>query len=715
MDGEPETALFRYRGHGNPGATVVETRDVVRSVLTVSASLVLALAVWLAHHVYTGAGSSDGPRSEAGIDGTPQVIEEPASPATNEDGEPAERPPEEPAQEPAGAAPRLDGRGTEPDGAPPSAGCSTPGERATDDSITAWVASINAQRAADFDLSPDCSLIAFTTGSQIYTARPDGSDLRQLTDPTLYGRDPSVSPDGTRIAFTSGSEIWVMGIDGTDVEQLTDSNASEDNASGYRFRSVDPDWSPDGTRIAFTSNRDGNDEIYTMNADGTGVRRLTNNTTGIRQSEPDWSPEGGRTAVMDWDPDWSPDGTRIAFTSNRDGNDEIYTMNADGTGVRRLTHNDVDLDWDPDWSPDGARIAFTSNRDGSHQIYTMNADGTGVRLLARGGDGAWEPAWWPDGSHVIFQTLQHRARRYAAADSGSPAAARGTDSDSAPSLTCSSLTDMLLRDSGRGAPVASVDAQRLYEHGWSPDCSRMVFVGDEAAGYAIVTAAPDGSDVRQLTNDDHWYSNPVWSPDGTRIAFETNRDGSYEIFTMNADGTDAVQLTNLPHHQRNPAWSADGSRISFQRGAAHADIWTIGSDGSDLRRTTDNSSYDGNAVWSPEDARIAFISNRDGDNDIYTINADGTDIRKLTANDTDDRNPIWSPDGARIAFISNRDGDNDIYTINADGTDIRKLTANDTDDRNPVWSPDGARIAFISNRDGVREFHVTDAAQTTTQ
>jgi len=81
-----------------------------------------------------------------------------------------------------------------------------------------------------------------------------------------------------------------------------------------------PSWSPDGTKIAFCSTKDGNAEIYVMNADGTGAIRLTNN--------PAWEDS----------PSWSPDGTRIAFDSSRDGNTEIYVMNADGTGQTRLTY-----------------------------------------------------------------------------------------------------------------------------------------------------------------------------------------------------------------------------------------------------------------------------------------------------------------------------------------------------------------------------------------
>ena len=98
-------------------------------------------------------------------------------------------------------------------------------------------------------------------------------------------------------------------------------------------------------KIAFRSDRDGNGEIYVMNADGTNQTRLTNNS-----AEDIW-------------PSWSPDGTKIAFMSDRDGNGEIYVMNADGTNQTRLTNNSA-TEYCPSWSPDGTKIVFMSNRDG---------------------------------------------------------------------------------------------------------------------------------------------------------------------------------------------------------------------------------------------------------------------------------------------------------------------------------------------------------------
>jgi TolB protein len=92
------------------------------------------------------------------------------------------------------------------------------------------------------------------------------------------------------------------------------------------------------------------------------------------------------TTNDDWDssPVWSPDGKQIAFNSDRDGDDEVFVMDADGTNVRQLTAND-DWDSDPAWSPDGKQIAFESDRYGDSEIFVMDADGTNVRQLAQKG------------------------------------------------------------------------------------------------------------------------------------------------------------------------------------------------------------------------------------------------------------------------------------------------------------------------------------------
>jgi len=133
--------------------------------------------------------------------------------------------------------------------------------------------------------------------------------------------------------------------------------------SSSEFNS-EPVWSPDGAKIAFTSERDGNDEVYVMDADGMNQINLTNNTH------------------EDAEASWSPDGTKILFTSDRGQSFRaIYIMNANGSNPVQFTFPTAGFDTGPVWSPDGTKITFSTNRNGNYEIYVMNADGSNqIRL-----------------------------------------------------------------------------------------------------------------------------------------------------------------------------------------------------------------------------------------------------------------------------------------------------------------------------------------------
>ena len=260
----------------------------------------------------------------------------------------------------------------------------------------------------------------------IYLANADGSQLTALTDDLFWDNWPSWSPDGSQLVFTCrqrvaglGGGICAINADGSNRRQLSNSNDWE------------PSWSPDGRYIVFASQRDGNPEIYLMNADGSHENRLTHDPADDWQAR--WSPDSTRLVFIsgrdgDWEiyimdisdgglagdsnlvrltdndvrdgfPDWSPDGTQIAFSSMRDGNEEIYVMNADGSDPQRLTYNDFDESF-PRWSPDGLRIAYTifssSANIYSHEIAIMSADGSGQHQITRGSQAEEQcPSWRP--------------------------------------------------------------------------------------------------------------------------------------------------------------------------------------------------------------------------------------------------------------------------------------------------------------------------------
>lgn len=224
------------------------------------------------------------------------------------------------------------------------------------------------------DLSPDGSRIVFVSlrdgNSELYLLDLASGTERRLTDLPSVERQPEWSPDGRRIAFQSNRdgnyEIYVMDADGTDWHRLTFTDAEE----------LWPKWSPDGNRIAFNSFRDGNWEIYIVNTDGSGLRRLT--TSEINETNVSWS----------------PDGTRLAFRSGppRQFQGDIHVINIDGTGEITLTNFDG-VEENPVWSPDGTQIAFQTMKDGNFEIYIMEADGSGLRNVTNHPAHDYWPSW----------------------------------------------------------------------------------------------------------------------------------------------------------------------------------------------------------------------------------------------------------------------------------------------------------------------------------
>jgi Tol biopolymer transport system component len=270
-----------------------------------------------------------------------------------------------------------------------------------------------------------------------------------------------------------------------------------------------------GFKIAFTTNRDGNgNEVYVMNADGTGQTRITDNE------------------VSDISPAWSPDGTKIAFRTNRDGNDNIYVMNADGTNQTQLTDEPA-VDADPVWSPDGAKIAFTSNRTGTFEIYVMNADGSAETNISNTAGNDVQPDWSPDGTKLAFTTDRN----------GGVVGSGDIYTMNADGSSQTNLTPELIQ--GSGAPA------------WSPDGTRIAFHHLDG-NYAVWGMNPNGSNKDVLAFDFDNSTWPTWKAGGEKIAYTSDSDGNSEIYTMDSNGFNHVNATS---HGSNDEY-ADWRRVS---------------------------------------------------------------------------------------------------------------------------------------------------------
>jgi Tol biopolymer transport system component len=271
-------------------------------------------------------------------------------------------------------------------------------------------------------------------------------------------------------------------------------------------------------KIVFSSYRDGQFELYSINPDGSEETRLT-----VHDYSDDYWPE------------YSPDGTQIAFTSGR-GDDlyyQIYVMNADGTNVRRITTNQTGHNAESAWSPDGTQLVYRSSRNaGDWEIYAINVDGTNERRLTYSAGADIDPAWSPDGTKIVFPSFRN-----------------------------------------------------------SP------------SNIELYTMNADGSNQLNITNNltasganNDYY--PAWSWSGAKISFVFdggNTAHTDQIYVMNADGTGRVNLSNNAAYEYNPSWSSDDSRIVFQSGLddGKGELYIMNADGSNRTRITFNT---GNGV-----------------------------------------------------------------------------------------------------------------------
>lgn len=268
-------------------------------------------------------------------------------------------------------------------------------------------------------------------GAELYVREPDGT-TRRLTRNNVFDGFPRWSPDRTKIVFArargADSDLYVMNADGTGVRRL--------GGSARRSQDLYPAWSPDGRLIAFASNRFDENEIFVMRADGTGLRRVTRTARWVDDTQPSFTPDGRALVIAS---------NRVAFS-----NYELFRIRlSDGRVLKRLTRwgSGGDLapgdDLMPELSPDGTRIAWVSDRRGAegrlgYAIWTMNANGGDVRRVVRHPSlNVVFPRWSPDGATLLYSTFvfddrgtrNFRVRTVAAAGDASTVVADGGEAD----------------------------------------------------------------------------------------------------------------------------------------------------------------------------------------------------------------------------------------------------------------------------------------------
>jgi len=265
--------------------------------------------------------------------------------------------------------------------------------------------------------------------------------------------------------------------------------------------------------IAFYSERDGNPEIYIMNADGTVQTRLTQNN------------------YEDIAPDISPDGSNIVFSSNRDGNFEIYKITISDLSTVRLTYNSAD-DAYPYWSSDGTKIIFSSKRDGNNfEIYIMDSNGEyQTRITHTAVNEEWAHLS-NDTTKIIYSIGDFPNYDIWIMDSNG-----------------NNQHELLALPNIQAFPKWSRDDQKIA-------FNNAIFQNGIFSGN-IYIMNNDGTDTLKLTQSPLGVvsEGPYWSPVGDKIVFQSNRSGNFQIYTMDANGGNESRLTNQPGNDYYPSW-----------------------------------------------------------------------------------------------------------------------------------------------------------------
>jgi Tol biopolymer transport system component len=324
----------------------------------------------------------------------------------------------------------------------------------------------------------------------------------------LINHDPASQATTTTIQEAKRPELLDSGkFEGLSIG-CTDSGQHQEAAGNEANQQEAKKEDPNG-RIAFVAatGHTSGQELFTMNANGTERTRLTN--LGMETQSPSWSPDGEKIVF------WSRDESPKLFG-------DLWVINADGTGLRRLTHSPEELEISPAWSPNGEKISYS---DG-YNLYVMNADGTDHTHLTIGLTSAWSP----NGKKIAYSQL------------GTP------DSDI-----------FVMNSNGTDITNLSKDYD-LIESGpdWSPDGEKIAYEwgpaedGDGVRGINVMNA----NGTRKITLVTNYYANsPSWSPDGEKIAYSAN----YGIYVRNANGSGKpMKLSHTGASEGDPDWSPCG-------------------------------------------------------------------------------------------------------------------------------------------------------------
>jgi len=498
-----------------------------------------------------------------------------------------------------------------------------------------------------------------------------------LADGRMAMFDASISPDGRKVAFSWMGDIWTADVDTGRCARVTDHVAEDWH----------PVWFPDGGRIVFASNRDGNDDVYSVPVSGGTPTRHT------------------RFGNYDIPVDISPDGKTILFRSYRRlFSSDLFEVDVAGGSDRPITH-DTGINRESCYSSDGGRIVVCRgssnwqrrkyNGSGDTDIYVMDRNGRNMRWVENGYNGIdYWPCWGPGDQTIYFVSDRDGMENvYRIPSTGGPAE-KLTDFTDRPVLFLS------VADTGR---VAFIQDFRLWimDPGQQPrrihlDCSsepkhsqdvRLDISGNVeeielsplgthialiARGELYVAPVYDPDETPPLGDERFRESVRVtdtpsrerhvaWHPDGDRVALISDRDGNQEVYEIDLRTYEWTRLTNTPEEEYLPVYSPDGTRIAYYRANDKLVVRDLetGSERVILHTLLQTSPWPSGYNWSPDSRWIAYTGlDSVYDDDVFVVgtdeNADPQPVNITVHHDTD-YFAGWTLDGKSVYMLSSRD------------------------------------------------------------
>ena len=331
----------------------------------------------------------------------------------------------------------------------------------------------------------------------------------------------------------------------------------------------------------------------------------------------------------------------IIFSSNQNGNFDIFSIDSDGQNLQAIT-DDLEDEFSPKVSSDSSYIVFLKNFNGIQSIYLLNNNDLGgknyVDLFVGGPYNLSSQIWSPDGEKIVYA------------------------SESGPSIYVMGI------DESEPLKLTSIPG---YEVGdWSIDGKSIFFSSDIEGIQGIYVRNPDGVNENRLI-DFNAFS-PKLSPDGEKLIFLSNQGDFTGLYIADYDD----ENFSLKPIEINSQW--------YKKVFGNSDH----SETTDYKRIElpDDISRISNISWGPKSEKILFVSGVGEDSEIYVVNIKKNNkVVRLTRNNVRDDQPVWSPNGRKIAFVSYLDGDSEIFVMRPDGTEQNRVTNNLYDDYDPDW------------------------------